>query len=220
MTTTELTPIFLAHKTWDLYQTHGVPIEVSEDILRAKGLQIDSNELNTLINEHQKLSQTTSTGQFKSGLGGDTQKTRKLHTTTHILHYVLRHLFGNDVKQTGSAITDEKARFDFSLDKKLENNDLENIQTEVQRIIDMHLNMQVHEMSPTEATGLGAIGLFGEKYGDKVTVYSLADTQGEVYSREFCAGPHIVNTSEIGQFKIIKQKSIGQALRRVEFDVV
>jgi alanyl-tRNA synthetase len=220
MNTQELSPQFLAQKTWDLYQTHGVPIEVSEDILQNQGLNLDFKLLNELINQHQKLSQTTSAGQFKSGLGSDSYKAKKLHTTTHILHSVLREIFGKEVKQMGSSITDNKARFDFSLDKKIETQDLENIAKKVQEIINLNLQMQAKEMTPIEAQNLGAIGLFGEKYGQIVTVYTLENEKGQVYSREFCGGPHINNTSEIGKFVILKQKSIGQNLRRLEFDVV
>lgn len=215
----DLTPQFLAQKTWDLYQTFGVPIEVSEDILENKGFQLDKDELNRLIEEHQKLSQTTSAGQFKSGLGDDTAKTRKLHTTTHILHRVLRETFGDSLRQTGSAITDEKARFDFSLDKRIEDGELEKIQEKVQEIIDLDLDMVQSEMSEKEAREIGAIGLFGEKYGDKVSIYALKDKNGKVYSMEFCGGPHIQKSSEIGKFTIIKQKSIGQGQKRLEFDV-
>lgn len=215
----QLDPKFLAQKAWDLYQTYGVPFEVSEDILEQNGLKLDQEFLHNLIEEHQNLSRTTSAGQFKSGLGLDTDKTRKLHTTTHILHQVLRQIFGSQTKQMGSAITDEKARFDFSLDRSMSPEELLEIQTEVQKIIDLDLAMTKIETTEKEAREMGAIGLFGEKYGDKVSVYSLQDQNHKVYSREFCGGPHIDKTSEIGKFKILKQKSVGQGIRRLEFDI-
>ncbi len=215
----QITPQFLAEKTWDLYQTFGVPIEISEDILESHGLKLDSELLNSLISEHQKLSQTTSAGQFKSGLDQDSEKTRKLHTSTHILHSVLRDTFGTDVKQKGSAITNEKARFDFTLTNSLSTEEINSIQDKVQAIIDRHLEMEKLEMKQEEAAKLGAIGLFGEKYGDIVSIYTLKDGQGTVYSREFCGGPHISNSKEIGKFVILKQKSIGQGLKRLEFTV-
>jgi alanyl-tRNA synthetase len=215
----KITPQFLAEKTWDLYQTFGVPIEVSEDILESHGLKLDSNLLNNLITEHQKLSQTTSAGQFKSGLDQDSLKTRKLHTSTHILHSVLRKIFGEEVKQKGSAITNEKARFDFTLANSLSPEEINTIQQQVQAVIDRNLEMERLEMKQEEAKQLGAIGLFGEKYGDIVSIYTLKDGQGTVYSREFCGGPHIQNSNEIGKFVILKQKSIGQGLKRLEFTV-
>ena len=214
-----LTPEFLAQKTWDLYQTHGVPIEVSEDLLEKNGLELDQNLLEKLIEGHQKLSQTTSKGQFKSGLGQDTQKTRKLHTVTHILHQALRTLFGENIRQMGSSITDEKARFDFSFERRLEEKELEQVRQTVQNIIDKKLEMKILDTTSENAKKLGAIGLFGEKYGESVTIYTLTDIDGIVYSREFCTGPHVQNSSEIGIFKILKQKSLGQNAKRLEFDI-
>lgn len=220
MPKTTLDPQFLSQKTWDLYQTFGVPIEVSQDILNQKGLELDKDFLEELIQKHQKLSQTTSAGQFKSGLGGDTAKTRKLHTTTHIVHQVLREMLGQEVKQIGSAITDQKARFDFTSSRKLNSEELEQLRQKVQSIIDKNLKMEKMETTPDKAKELGAIGLFGEKYGEKVTVFTLQDEDdGTVYSREFCAGPHVKKSEEIGKFKIIKQKSVGSGVKRIEFDV-
>lgn len=209
----------LARKTWDFYQTFGVPFEVSEDVLHSHDLKLNNSLLAELIENHQKTSQTASVGQFKSGLGEENQKTIRLHTTTHILHQVLREIFGNGVRQMGSAITSEKARFDFTYDENISQDDILIITHRVQELINKHLVMDKREMSEPEARKLGAIGLFGEKYGEKVTVYSLIDDQKAVFSREFCGGPHVSNTSEIGTFLIIRQKSIGQGLKRIEFDV-
>jgi alanyl-tRNA synthetase len=203
-----------------LYQSSGVPFEVSESILEENELNFDKERLESLILEHQQKSQVSSAGQFKSGLLEENQKTRILHTLTHILHQSLREYFGEDVNQMGSAITSEKARFDFSHNGEITPNDITQISEIVQGKIDKKLQMKVAQMSPSEAKNSGAIGLFGEKYGEIVSVYSLTDENGKVYSREFCGGPHIQNTSEIGKFVIIKQKSIGQGLKRLEFDAV
>jgi alanyl-tRNA synthetase len=210
---------FLAQKTWDLYQTFGVPIEVSEDLIEEKGLELNKKALQHLIEEHQKLSQTTSAGQFKSGLGELGEKTTKMHTATHLLHQTLREIFGTNVKQMGSAITSEKSRFDIALDQDLTPENITTIEQEVQKKIDMALTVTKQEMPETEARSLGAIGLFGEKYGDKVTVYTVQDGAQKVYSREFCGGPHVENTAQIGKFHILKAKSIGSGLKRIEFDV-
>lgn len=215
----EVASDFLASKTWDLYQTHGVPLEVSEDILEANGLTLDKIQLENLIEEHQKLSQTTSVGQFKSGLGEQNEKTTRLHTATHLLHKVLRDSFGKEVFQKGSAITSDKARFDFTFGRRLEENELTQIQSAVQELIDLNLDVERAEMPRDKAKELGAIGLFGEKYGEIVSVYSIQDNQGTVYSREFCGGPHVERTKEIGQFEILRQKSVGQGIRRLEFDI-
>lgn len=221
----EITPQFLAEKTFDLYQTFGVPIEVSEQILEEKGLELDRSYLHSLIEGHQKLSQQASQGQFKSGLGQDNAKTRALHTTTHILHSVLRKIWGESLRQMGSAILEDKARFDINLEAgELGEEKIKEIEDRVQKIIDKDLIMQRVETSQEEAKNMGAIGLFGEKYGDVVSVYQLKEKEGEnVYSVEFCAGPHIQSSKDIqdlGNFKILRKKSIGQGLVRLEFDLV
>jgi alanyl-tRNA synthetase len=105
------------------------------------------------------------------------------------------------------------------LDRSFTPQELDQIEAEVQNLVDLKLHMNKIETTEKEAREMGAIGLFGEKYGDKVSVYSLQDEIGKVYSREFCGGPHVTNSSEIGKFKILKQKSVGQGIRRLEFDV-
>jgi alanyl-tRNA synthetase len=113
----------------------------------------------------------------------------------------------------------KKARFDFTLEHKIEDQDLILIQSKVQSIIDMNLHMKNIETTESQARSMGAIGLFGEKYGDKVSVYSLVDDSDKSFSREFCGGPHVVNTKEIGNFTILKEKSVSSGIRRLEFDV-
>jgi alanyl-tRNA synthetase len=208
-----------AEISWDLYQKAGVPFEVSQDVCETNQFDFDFNLVESMMKKHQDLSRTTSAGQFKSGLGENTDRTTRLHTTTHLLHQVLREVFGTEVRQMGSAITDSKARFDFALDHRIEENDLKLIESKVQKLVDLELDMSKAEMTEAEARELGAIGLFGEKYGSKVTVYTLH--QGDqVVSREFCGGPHINNTKEIGKFVILKEKSVSAGVRRLEFDVI
>ncbi|NJK71100.1 MAG: hypothetical protein HC932_02465 [Thermales bacterium] len=173
-----------------------------------------------MIQEHQKNYQDNSGKQFKSGLAEDNNKTIRLHTATHLLHQSLREMFGEDIKQKGSAITSEKARFDFSFERRLLEDEIVELTEKVQAKINTNYKVTKKEMSEQEARNLGAIGLFGEKYGDSVTVYSIGEDEGEVLSREFCGGPHVKNTSQIGYFKIIKQKSVGSGVKRLEFDVV
>ncbi len=209
----------LSLKTWDLYQTHGVPIEISLDILEDQNIALDSIELERLIETHQKLSQTTSAGQFKSGLGEQNETTTRLHTTTHLLHQVLRDILGNGVEQRGSAITTEKARFDFTTPEKLTVEQLELVEAKVQNLVNLGLIVEKTQMSEIEARKLGAIGLFGEKYGENVTVYTVKNESGDVFSREFCGGPHVQNTKEIGTFTILKQESLGSGLRRLSFTI-
>lgn len=203
---------------WDLYQTHGVPFEVSESLVEQNGGQINIEELENLIESHQKLSQDSSKIQFKSGLAEDSQKTRSLHTSTHILHAVLRKKFGENVKQVGSAITEEKARFDVTLNDQITPESLKNIEDEVLKIINLEAEVNFAEMKQDEAKKLGAIGLFGEKYGDVVRVYTIKKDE-QILSAEFCGGPHVKNTREIKNFRLLKVKSIGQGRKRFEFNV-
>jgi alanyl-tRNA synthetase len=210
----------VAQKIFDLYQTHGVPMELSEDLLQQQQVDFDRLKLSELIDNHQNQSQVASQGQFKSGLGEQNEKTTRLHTATHLLHHVLRDMFGESVKQMGSAITTEKARFDFTKDERLSDEEMAELEKNVQHAINNQLEVEKREMSEKEARELGAIGLFGEKYGDVVTIYTVQDTQGRIFSREFCGGPHVLNTKDIGTFKILKQKSVGQGLKRIEFDVM
>jgi alanyl-tRNA synthetase len=212
-------PELVSEKIFDLYQSHGVPMELSEDILEKNNIKFDSLKLNELIHNHQSMSQEASKGQFKSGLGEQNEKTTRLHTATHLLHNVLREMFGDSVKQMGSAITTEKARFDFTKDERITDEELIEIQNKIQDSITQQLAVIKREMTESEARKLGAIGLFGEKYGSVVTVYSIENSSGIALSREFCGGPHVKNTQEIGKFVILRQKSVGQGLKRLEFDV-
>ena len=208
----------LSLKAFNFYQSMGVPMELSEDILDKNDTPLDLEELARLIEHHQQLSASVSVGQFKSGLGESNETTTQMHTATHILHQVLKDIYGDNVRQMGSAITSEKARFDFSTDKDIAD-DLPKIETQVKAVIDKHLTMTSQELPQAKAKELGAIGLFGEKYGDIVTVYQLHDKDGKDYSVEFCGGPHIKNTDEIKNFKILKSKSLGQGIKRIEFTV-
>lgn len=218
-TATKLDPQWLANKTFDLYQSHGVPIEISEYLIEKEGLILDVDYLQKLIDSHQTLSQNSSTAQFKSGLGSNSPKAIAMHTATHILHQVLRSIFGTQLQQMGSAILEDKARFDININSSdLTPETITNIEAQVQAIIDKNLTMTKIETTPEIAKELNAIGLFGEKYGDKVTIYTLEDGQ-TIYSREFCGGPHIENTSQIGKFQILKKKSIGNNLTRLDFVV-
>jgi alanyl-tRNA synthetase len=203
---------------WNLYQTHGVPFEVSESECALHGVGIDVAQLEILIENHQKQSQEASGGQFKSGLATHTDKTRRLHTATHLLQAVLREMFGSEVRQVGSAITEEKARFDVTLVDSIDADMSDLIRQKVQDIIEVGAPVSSTQMPEAEARALGAVGLFGEKYPDIVTVYTI-QKDGVVYSQEFCGGPHAANTAELGSFVMLKTSSIGSGKKRFEFDV-
>lgn len=211
----------LSEKIWDLYQTHGVPLEASFDILTEKDLNWDQTYLDNLIKKHQETSQSIQKGDFKAGVGIATPKTKALHTTTHLLHRILKDLLGDEIHQIGSNITENKAKFDINVSSDKINQELIlEIESRVNQLIKKNLDMVSIETTPKEARKMGAIGLFGEKYGDRVKVYTLMDKHGNVYSREFCSGPHTENTSNIESFEVIKKKSIGNGQTRIEFNVI
>jgi alanyl-tRNA synthetase len=210
----------LTTKAWDLYQSFGVPFEISEEQIETAGLTIDTHQLHELIQSHQQKSSEAATGLFKSGVQEDTEKTRKLHTTTHLVHAVLRTLLGSEVRQVGSAITNEKARFDFTTTQDISPEQESTIIRNLNSYISTNALVTKNEMTEQAARELGAIGLFGEKYPSIVSVYSIITPDGTVLSREFCGGPHVTSLSELGTFELIKIKSIGQGRKRIEFTVV
>jgi len=147
---------------------------------------------------------------FKGGLANQSEQTIKYHTATHLLHQALKDMFGNEVRQEGSNITAERLRFDFQLSKKPTDDEIKKIEDTINQKIKGNLPVYFKVMPKDEAFKIGAASFFKEKYGDQVKVYFIGN-----YSKEFCGGPHVKNTSEIGSFKIIKVKKIGSNLMRI-----
>lgn len=195
-----------------LYETYGFPLEVLEEMR-----EVDNREdFFTELKKHQELSRTASAGMFKGGLADHDLKTIKLHTAHHLLLAVLQEMFGKEVKQRGSNINQERLRIDFSLDRKLTDEEKNKIEALVNEKIHEGLDVARREMPKEEAEKIGAEMEFGVKYGDVVSVYFIQDKQGNVVSKEFCGGPHVNNTSELGNFKIIKEEASSQGVRRIK----
>jgi len=194
-----------------LYQSYGFPIEMTEELATERNLKLDKEEFTKALKEHQELSRTASAGKFKSGLADNSEATTKLHTACHLLHQALREVLDSDVEQKGSNITPERLRFDFSFDRKLTEEEVQKIEDLVNQKIQEKIQVELKELPVQEARELGAHGIFDDKYGDKVKVYKIGD-----FSNEMCAGPHVENTSELGHFKIKKQKSVGAGARRIK----
>lgn len=195
---------------FDLYQSYGFPLEITEELAREKGQEIDHAEFEKEFEKHRELSRTASAGIFKGGLGEDTPQTRKLHTATHLLHAALRQVLGEHVKQMGSNITPERLRFDFSYPKPLTEDEIKLIGELVNQKIKENLPVSWKETTLDEALKEGALAFFGEKYGDKVKVYTIGD-----FSKEVCGGPHVENTGEIGRVTITKEEGLGSGTRRI-----
>ena len=148
---------------------------------------------------------------FASGLADHSQETRKLHTATHLLHQALRQVLGNHVQQKGSNITAERLRFDFSHPEKVTEEQLKKIESIVNEQIKKAVEVTYKELPVEQAKKSGALHFFDQKYPDKVRVYSIGK-----FSKEFCTGPHVENTSEIGKFKIQKEEGIAAGIRRIK----
>jgi len=196
---------------FDLFQTYGFPLEMTEELASEMGVQVDRREFKKEFAHHQKLSRQGATKKFRGGLGDTSGQTVKLHTATHLLLEALRKVLGDHVYQKGSNITPERLRFDFSHSQKLSDEEKKKVEDLVNEQIKKDLPVKIETMSADEAKKHGAIGVFGEKYGDQVKVYSVGD-----FSKEICGGPHVTHTGDMGHFRIKKEQSSGAGVRRIK----
>ncbi len=204
-------------KAFDLFQTYGFPWELTKELAENLGQKIKHDEFETEFRKHQKLSRTASAGEFKGGLADHTDEVVRLHTATHLMQAALRKVLGEHVYQKGSNITRRRTRFDFTHNKKMTTEEIKEVEELVNTWISRDLIVKREVMSLTDARAGGAIGLFGEKYGEQVSIYTVYDPKTkEVVSREFCGGPHVENTSVIGKFKIAKEESVASGIRRIK----
>jgi len=193
---------------FDIYQTHGFPLEMTEEIIAEKGGKIKNREeFLSLFKKHQEISKIGAEKKF----GGGGEFSPQLHTATHLLHAALRKVLGGHVKQMGSDITSERLRFDFSHPQKMTPEEIKEVEGLVNQKIKEDLEVDKKEMSYEEALKSGALAFFKEKYPVRVTVYTV-----ESFSKEICAGPHTSRTSELGLFKIVKEESSSAGVRRIK----
>lgn len=194
-----------------LFDTFGFPIEFTEEMAHENGLTVDVDGFHAAFEEHQQKSKAGAEQKFKGGLAEATDETAKLHTATHLLQAALRKVLDDTVSQKGSNITAERLRFDFSFPRKVTPEELRQVEELVQQAIDAHVDITCEEMTVPEARAKGAIGLFGDKYGERVKVYTMGD-----YSCEICGGPHAANTGDLGTFKIKKEEASSAGVRRIK----
>lgn len=199
-----------------LATTYGFPIELTLELAKEKGKSIDLEDFNKKMTEHQKLSQTASAGMFKGGLVNHNEKTIKHHTAHHLLLAGLQAVVDKNIKQRGSNINEERLRIDFLCDHKLTDEEKKKVEDWVNDKINQGLNVVRREMSLSEAEKIGAEMEFGAKYADTVSLYFIEDENGNAISKEFCGGPHVTNTKELGQFKIQKEEAVAQGIRRIK----
>jgi len=198
-----------------LYQTYGIPLEMSEEIAQERGQKIEKKSFEEEFKKHQQLSRKGARKKFAGGLADHSPEVIKLHTATHLLQAALRQVLGSHVKQAGSNITPERLRFDFSHPFPLTENQLREVEKIINQKIKENLPVKMEIMSLEEAKKRGALAFFGEKYGEKVKVYFIGD-----YSKEICGGPHVRLTGEIGGVKIIKEQPVGAGKRRIYAQLV
>jgi alanyl-tRNA synthetase len=194
-----------------LYDTYGFPIEITEELAGEHGMTVDREGFDEAYRKHQEKSKSDSAGTFKGGLADHTEMTTRLHTATHLLHQALREVLGDHVGQKGSNITAERLRFDFSHPDKMTPEEIKRVEEIVNRQIERDLPVSFTEMRLDEARDAGAIALFGDKYDEVVKVYSVGD-----FSKEVCGGPHVQRTAELGRFRVVKEQSSSQGVRRIK----
>jgi len=205
---------------FNLLQSFGFPIELTEELAKERNITVDRMSFDEEKKKHSESSRTASEGKFKGGLGGDSEMEVKYHTTTHMLHQALREVLGESVEQKGSNITPERLRFDFAFERKVTDEEKKQVEDIINTRIKEALPVIREEMSMEEARARGAIGLFGDKYGDVVSIYRIGEGKkrgdANLFSMEFCGGPHVNNTSELGVFKISKEEAVSQGVRRIK----
>jgi alanyl-tRNA synthetase len=197
---------------FDLYQTFGFPIELTEELARERGTTIDRKKFDEQMAEHQLISKAGSEQKFKGGLAGTGEMETKYHTATHMLLAALRQVLKAEIVQKGSNITAERLRFDFNWDEKLTPEQIKAVEDLVNEKIQENIPVKLLELPKDEATKVVTTLSFDlSKYGDIVKVYKIGD-----FSAEFCGGPHVENTGVLGHFKITKEEASSAGVRRIK----
>lgn len=194
-----------------LYDTYGFPIEITEELARENGFDVDIEGYKEAFAEHQKKSQAGAEQKFAGGLQDHGEETTKLHTATHLLHAALGRVLGSEVMQKGSNITAERLRFDFAFGRAMTAEEIAEVEKLVNGAIAAKIPVVCEEKTVGEAKAEGAIGVFDSKYGEKVKVYTIGD-----FSKEICGGPHAENTADLVSFKILKEQSSSAGVRRIK----
>ena len=220
-----------AKSAFKLYENHGIPFEVIKDFGGEKAENLTRESFDEEFKKHQEISRDGAekkfgghglildTGELKAADEEELKKVTRLHTATHLLQASLRKVLGEGIRQAGSDVTSERTRFDFTFERKLTDDELKKIEDLVNGAIKEKLPMQFQEMQIEEAKKTGALFFFKEKYPASVKVYYAGTSLQNAFSKEFCGGPHVQNTSEIGKFKILKQEPLGSGLRRIRATV-
>jgi len=198
-------------EAFNLFQTYGFPKEMIIELAQAKCLFVSLTEFKEELNKHQDLSRTASAGMFKGGLADNKVETTRLHTAAHLLLAALRQVLSPEVSQKGSNITEERLRFDFNWPEKLTPEQIAEVEKIVNEKIKENISVEMEELSLEDAKKSGATGVFDNRYGQKVKVFTIGN-----FSKEICGGPHVQSTGELGTFKITKEESSSAGIRRIK----
>ncbi|MBI3120623.1 MAG: alanine--tRNA ligase [Candidatus Kerfeldbacteria bacterium] len=196
---------------FQLFSTYGFPLELTEELGALQHRSVDTAGFWKEFETHQQLSRKGAEQKFAGGLADHSAETMRHHTATHLLHQALRDVLGETVFQKGSNVTRERLRFDFSYPTKVTPEQLKRVEKIVQEQIRRDLPVSFEVMDVSEARRRGAIGVFEERYGNKVKVYSMGD-----YSKEICGGPHVEHTGVLKGFKILKEEAVSAGIRRIK----
>lgn len=206
-----------------LFSSYGFPLELTLELAKEKGVTVDTRDFEEKFKKHQELSRAGAEQKFKGGLAdANDPMVLRYHTATHLLHQALFDVLGSGVGQKGSNITAERLRFDFSYDQKMTDEQKKKVEDIINEKIAQKLPMQQVIMPKALAEKTGARHFFGEKYGDEISIYFVGENIESAYSKEFCGGPHVKNTSELAgpegkwTFKIQKEEASSQGVRRIK----
>ena len=210
-------------EAFDIYQTFGLPIEIIVELARERRLLLDRGGYREELKAHQSLSRSGAEQKFKGGLAdAHDEMVIRYHTATHLLHQALHDVLGDNANQKGSNITKERLRFDFSHSAKMTDEEKKKVEDIVNQKIAEKLPMNNVVLSREEAEKTGARHFFGEKYGEQISIYFIGNDLASAYSKEFCGGPPVKNTSELAgpegkrKFKIQKEEAVAQGVRRIK----
>jgi alanyl-tRNA synthetase len=218
-------------KAFYLYQSFGLPRDVMRELVISKNMDFDDDGFDKEFAKHQEISRAGSekkfgghglildTGELKAGSEEELKKVTRLHTATHLLQKALRDVLGKEVQQRGSDITTERTRFDFSFPRKMTPEEIKKVEEVVNDKVKEDLPVNFEEMPKTEAEKTGALYFFKAKYPEKVRVYYVGKSLEKAWSKEFCGGPHVSRTGEIGKFRITKEEAVAAGIRRIRATV-
>jgi alanyl-tRNA synthetase len=199
-----------------LATTYGFPFELIVEKAKEEGLMVDQEGYKKEMEAHRELSRQGGEQKFKGGLLDESPESTRYHTATHLLHQALRTVLGTHVEQKGSNITPERLRFDFTHPSKMTKEEIQKVEEIVNNVIEKDLPISKRELGMDEAKAEGAIGLFEDKYGDRVSVYQVGEGENR-FSLEICGGPHVTHTKELtGRFTITKEEAVSAGVRRIK----